>query len=638
MSLDGRSTEGLLVRRLLLALALYSVVRVVFLFVHPELFADVSPDAIAAAFVRGLRFDLSALAYTNLPFILLSVAPAAWQSRAWYQRSLATVFVLTNATAAVLMTGDLVYFDFTGSRLTFDLVGMTGEATAQLDQLLWNYAPFTALLLGLLVALVVLYPRARGAALRSRRWWVATASGFAIIGLTVVAARGGLQKKVLKPIHAFVGGEHGTGILALNSVFTLIQSPLTQQVEPVAFFPTDADAEAVLVSSGGIDSRPPVRQNVVLLILESFGTEFWGAAGSTQGLTPFLDSLSAHGQFLLHNFANGRRSIDALPSILLGVPLLMSRSIALSPYQGNQWQGLGHLMEAGGYHTSMFHGAPKGTMYFDAIAQMAGVRDFHPLERYPESLRERDFDGHWGLFDEPYLQHVATELSTLPRPFVSTVFTISTHQPYRVPARYLDSLPAGTEEIHRSVRYVDLALSRFFATARQQPWFDETLFIITGDHTPSDRSPAYDTFLGRYMVPLLLYHPTRPLLTIDPERITQHVDILPTILDYTGVTAGEIPRFGRSGFGPTPGEAILQSNGTYWLVRRDGVVQRDADGTETVFTYAAQATVAAPIPTAAAAERMLASRLQAHVQHFNNSMLQNSFYTVTTPRPAPSRQ
>ncbi len=621
----GRSVEWLLARRLLLALALYSVLRLVFLIAHPALFADVPAEAVAGAFVRGLRFDLSALAYTNLPFILLSLAPAAWQSRRWYQRGLMTVFAATNGAAMTLMTADIAYFDFTGSRLTFDLLDMKAEATNQVDQLLLNYAPFTALAFALCTGLIVLYPRMRGAAPAQRRWWVAALSGVAIAGVTVIAARGGLQKKVLKPLHAFAGGRHETGLLALNSVFTLIQSPLTQQIEPVAFYASDAEAESVLLAPFGVTERPATPQNVVLIILESFATEFWGAAGNTEGLTPFLDSLVPRGRFFAHNYANGRRSIDALPSILLGVPLLMSRSIALSPYQGNEWIGLGHLMGNAGYHTSMFHGAPKGTMYFDAIAQMAGIEEFYPLERYPEEWRERDFDGHWGLFDEPYLQYVARELTALPQPFVTTIFTISTHQPYRVPARYLDSLPAGTQDIHRSVRYTDMALGRFFAAAREQPWFSETLFIITGDHTQSVRSPRFDTFLGRYMVPMLLYHPSRPLPVTDPARSDEHVDILPTILDYAGVAPGEIPRFGKSVFSPSPGEAILQSNGLYWLVRQEGVVQRDADGREEIFAYRAERTEARPAAETPVHEPLV-TRLRAHVQHFNNSMLFNSFY------------
>ncbi len=619
---------ALLLRRLLLVVGVYSALRVLFFATHPSLFADASWSGLAGAFLHGLRFDLSAIAYTNAPFILLSLAPAAWQARPTVAAIQRALYLIPNAVAVLLMVGDTVYFDFTGTRLTFDLFDLKAEATNQIDQLLLNYAPFTLVAAVLIAVLWILYPRHRGHA-TSGRWLVAVPTTVLVLGLTVLAARGGTQKKPLNPIHAFAGSDHALGVLTLNSVFTLIQSPLTQQITPATFYASDDAAEEVLAAPFGLTSRVTPPQNVVVIILESFATEFWGAAGSTAGLTPFLDSLVPRGRFFAHNFANGRRSIDALPSILLGVPLLMSRSIALSPYQSNEWIGLGHLLDEAGYHTSMFHGAPKGTMYFDAIARMAGVREFYSLERYPAEWQQRDFDGHWGLFDEPFLRFAATELSKVPQPFFSTVFTISTHQPFRVPAALRDSLPAGTEEIHRSVRYVDQSLGRFFAVARQQPWFENTLFVITGDHTQSERGERFDTTLGRYMVPLLLYHPTRPLPPTDPLRITQHVDLLPTILDYTGVTPAEIPRFGRSVFSPAEGEAILSSDGYYWLVRRDGVVQRDAAGTETIFPYAAEASMS-PSAVSRTAPVALVSRLHAHVQHFNNSLLRNSFYRSET--------
>src|SRR5690606_1846761 len=145
------------------------------------------------------------------------------------------------------------------------------------------------------------------------------------------------------------------------------------------YFDDEREVERMLRAPYGYAERagggaPPEPQNVVLLILESFGTEFWGGEGrEVDGLTPFLDSLSGHGTLLTNSFANGRRSMDALPSLLLGVPLYTGPSIAVSEYQGNQWRGLGHFLGEAGYHTSMFHGAPKGTMYFDAIAGMSGI-------------------------------------------------------------------------------------------------------------------------------------------------------------------------------------------------------------------------------------------------------------------------
>ncbi len=314
------------------------------------------------------------------------------------------------------------------------------------------------------------------------------------------------------------------------------------------------------------------------------------------------------------------------------IPSLMSTPLARSGFEGNRWRGLGHLGEAG-YHTSFFHGAPRGTMYFDAIARMAGMRDYYPLERYPQELQERDFDGHWGLYDEPFLRFALERMSTHPEPFLSTIFTISTHQPYRVPPEYREILPEGELEIHQSVRYVDRAVEAFFAEARKQPWYGNTVFVITGDHTQASRSLHYDTLLGRYMVPLLLYHPGGALPEVSGDRITQHADILPTVLDLVGLEPSRLPRFGRSVFSSALGEAVLHGNGTYWLVRPEGVVERDPSGEERIFRYEGHTTRAEPVELPTATRETLVRRLRAHIQHHHNGLLTNGFFGG----PAPGR-
>ncbi len=698
-----RARISLLGRALFLLLVVYTGLRALFLILHGELFQGIPAASVAGAFLRGVRFDLSAIAFSNIPFLLLALAPALLFRRSGYRRLLKWVFVTLNSFFVAVMVADLEYFTFTGTRATFDLLQLTTEAAGQLDQLVVNYAPLVALAAGLGWMLLRWYPTtgdgdepmeggepatrglpepslpahpAAGASAdpRTLRGTLLTGLGsvtyrLAILVLVVVAARGGTQKKVLQTMHAFESGNQELGLLTLNSTFTLLQSPLQPELEPLAFFASDEEARAVLAApfgfrgglngggapevgrarvarSGGAEAGPRsagnrappgfavdtagaagTGPNVVLLILESFATEFWGAANQGEGYTPFLDTLVPRGIFLTNNFANGRRSIDALPSILLGVPGLAATSVAQSGYQGNQWKGLGHLLGDAGYHTSFFHGAPKGTMYFDGIAAMAGIAEFHPLEDYPAEWQERDFDGNWGLYDEPFLQHVAAELGRQPTPFFSSVFTISTHQPYQVPPEYEELLPEGELEIHQSVRYVDLAVQRFFERVQDEPWYDNTLFIITGDHTQPRRSLDHDTFLGRYMVPLLLFHPGMALPGIDGERVTQHVDLFPTILDVAGVEPGRIPAFGRSVFSPVPGEAILRSNGVHWLVRRDGVLQRDPGGEEHLFAFQRHRTEAVPVGDAGDGNAgALALRLRAHLQHFSNSLIRNSFY------------
>lgn len=625
----------MLFRRLGLVLAVYTAVRAAFLVSNRVAVSEADLTQVLGAFARGLRFDLSAIAYSNIPFILLSLAPVTVLARAWYQRLLFALFVLVNGALTVVNVGDVGYYPFTGTRVTMEVFALTGEATAQAGQLFVNFWMLTVFGIGLVAVLVLGYPRAAAApAPRPARLAPAAAARFAVLLLVFLAARGGWQKKPLKPIHAFTSGSHEVGILTLNSAFTLIHSPRERPLAPVEHFADVREAEALLAAPDGGAARGSLAgQNVMFLILESFGTEFWGdTAREVSGLTPFLDSLAGQGLFFTNGFANGRRSMDALPSLLLGVPLLAGRSIAVSRYQSNEWRGLGHFLGDAGYHTSMYHGAPRGTMFFDAIAAMAGIEEFHPLERFPDDLQDDAFDGHWGLYDEPALQYVAEALGRQPTPWFSLAFTISTHHPYPVPEAYEGSLPSGPREIHQNVAYVDLALRRFFEAARQQPWFENTLFVITGDHTAPMRAPRWDTPLGRYMVPVLLFHPSRALPRVDEERVVQHVDLFATVLDLLDVRPERVPLFGRSIFSPVPGEAVIAADEVYWLVRRDGVVERHPDGRQRTLAYRREATGLEADWERTAVSDSLDRQLWAHVQHYTTAMIENTFYRVVPAR------
>lgn len=650
--LPGGRTR-LILRQLLVLLAVYTFLRGAFLVAHRDLFRGQPMGDVVDAFLHGLRFDLAAIALSNIPFVLLLMAPWSLTARAGFARTLKGCFVGVNTFLIMVMVADLEYFSFTGGRITLDLIYLSSEAGAQADQLLFSHLPLALLAAALGFVLFSTFPRLPGGADRRAGWLGGGLQRLAILGTVVVVGRGGLQDKVLEPIHAFHSADQELGVLTLNSAFTFIKSPLQPELEPLDFFRSPAEVAGVLRAPHGFDRRwarraddpdvvpPPAarvgeavgaepalpRPNVVVLILESFATEFWGAANGGVGYTPFLDSLVPEGLFFANNFANGRRSIEALPSVLLGVPALMSNPLAKSSYQGNEWVGLGHLLEEAGYLTSFFHGAVQGTMYFDVIARMAGMRDYYPLERYPADRQEADYDGHWGIYDGPFLEFALEELGTHREPFFTTVFTISTHPPYTLPEEWEAVLPEGELEMHQNVLYVDRMLEEFFAAARQEPWFENTLFVITGDHTQASRSLTYDTLLGRYMVPLLLYHPGMRLPPVDPDRITQQVDLLPTILDVVGIDSpGQLPLFGRSVFSSAPGEAVLRSNGTFWLVREDGVLQRDPDGTERLFAFRRQETVPVEVAAQAGVKLEMSRHLRAHLQHFSNSLITNSFY------------
>src|SRR5690606_35786309 len=243
------------------------------------------------------------------------------------------------------------------------------------------------------------------------------------------------------------------------------------------------------------DSTEFKKLNVVVLILESFGKEHVGALnkdinnGTYKGYTPFLDSLIGESYTFNRSYANGRKSIDALPSVITGIPSV-GEPFVLSIYSGNKTTSLAKLLGDEGYETAFFHGAPNGSMGFSAYTQLAGIKHYFGKDEYSN---DKDFDGIWGIWDEPFMQFMADKLTEMPEPFFASFFSLSSHHPFKVPEKYQGVFPKGPLPLHEPVGYTDYALRQFFEKAKKAPWFENTLFVLCADHSSVSHLPAYQT-------------------------------------------------------------------------------------------------------------------------------------------------
>jgi phosphoglycerol transferase MdoB-like AlkP superfamily enzyme len=398
------------------------------------------------------------------------------------------------------------------------------------------------------------------------------------------------------------GAPGDVGQLALNSSFTVLKSYNQRRLSRVHYFSSRTDLIQFLrpfVEGRKIIPDEPRHDNVVILVLESFAAEYMGAGNGGARYTPFLDSLAAQSLFFAHNYANGRRSIEAMPSILAGLPSLMPDSLLESLYQNNQVLGLGSLLTPRGYTCNYFG-----------------------LKEYPDRA---DSDGHWGILDEPYLQYVARELSRQKPPFAATVFTLSSHHPYAVPDKYHGRFKRGTLAIHESIGYTDFAIEQFFATARQQSWYSNTLFIFTADHTQKLEMADNLNPLGEHRVPLLFFQPQSRFPGVDTNRVTQHVDILPSVLDYLQVQPDRRLLFGKSVFRDGEGRAFFYDNGRYWLVRGQHALEFTPEGRARLFDLVQDRQLKSPLVEAGPASD-LEREAKALVQYFNNGMIENNLY------------
>jgi phosphoglycerol transferase MdoB-like AlkP superfamily enzyme len=615
-------------RRLGIVLALYTCLRGLFLLCNYHRFSGVSGREIATAFVQGIRFDLAAVAAINLIFTLLTFLPRRLEPAPAWERLTRIVFLVLNTPFLFINVIDLEYFQFTGRRSTLELFSLAGDAAVQPLMVARYYWPLVLLGVALFAVLFFLYkaPAPVPAVVHRatiQSWLLNLVSA---VTFSIVAIRGGLQMKPLATAQAMPAAPSDVGELALNSSFTVLKSYNQRRLSRVHYFSSRSDLMQFLrplVEGRKIIPDEPRRDNVVILVLESFAAEYMGAGNGGARYTPFLDSLAGQALFFPHNYANGRRSIEAMPSILAGLPSLMPDALLESIYQNNQLLGLGSLLTPRGYTCSFFHGAQNGTMRFDIFMRRAGIPLYFGLKEYPDRA---DSDGHWGILDEPYLQYVARELSRQKPPFAATVFTLSSHHPYAVPDKYRGRFKKGTLAIHESIGYTDFAIEQFFATARQQPWYSNTLFIITADHTQKLETPDYMNPLGEHRVPLIFFQPQLRFPGVDTNRVTEQVDILPSVLDYLQIQPDRRLLFGKSVFRDGEGRAFLYEGGRYWLVRGQRALEFTPEGGSRLFDLGHDRQLKSPLPVGAGSSSDLEREAKALVQYFNNGMIDNNLY------------
>jgi len=438
--------------------------------------------------------------------------------------------------------------------------------------------------------------------------------------LTFLGARGGWQPYPLTAGRVEVAGQESLSQLALNSTHTMIRSShKCDGASRVQYFATDEELRKQFPEAhlaGRPLNHPP--DNIIIILVESLSSEYTGIGHSGPSYTPFLDSVARRGIYFNNSFADGRRSIDAPPAVLAGLEHLRDETFYCAEFK--DLRGIGSTLKKLGYDTSFFHGGGNGTMHFDTFSRRMGFDHYYGRNEYP---KPQDATSSWGIDDEPYFQYFAQELTRRPQPFLTVLFTLSMHNPYIVPPGHEGMFPKGELPILAMVGYTDLALREFFATAEKMPWFKNTLFVITGDHI-GPQTAVSPRMIDNYRVPIMFFHPGGKLPKVSRDKIVQHVDIAPSILDYLGFATNATLPFGHSIFDPSyDGLAVGQQSGNFWIAEKNYYLEYRPGRPSRLSTMAKLDT---PLSDQPEAQARLEKKLKAHIQWFTNGLAENSLY------------
>jgi glucan phosphoethanolaminetransferase (alkaline phosphatase superfamily) len=634
----------------------FLIYRLVFFFQY----ADVSEfhiKDIVRAFLVGLRFDLATSVYVLAPFVLLIFIPyVSWKDR--YLKVMFTLNLCWLILVSIYLFIDLLYYPFSLRHLSFELFNTKGDIVSLIKIGFLEYSIqvlfFCLFLFGicffyLLLSSKVLKIFSYGNCSFMKKLVSEAASLLIIIAFSIVMARGGFQMKPIKISEAFAFHSPFLGHLALNGVYTTMRTyysfrtnremqgwgerscPQQEAMQKGQAMIVSLEKEEML------DPKYPLYRhfkykdrefrplNIVIFIMESWSSKYIGSLGGEEDATPFFSRLSKKGILFKNFFSNGQRSIEAISAIFTSIPpaegMILSQSGVLSQMP---IKFLPAILREKAYKTFFIHGAKRGSMGFDSLMKQTGIETYISKEDLVKA-GGRD-DGVWGIYDEDTFLYANRLFESQKNPFFAVIFSLSSHTPYKLPSERFKHYKSGTPfyDFLNSIRYSDYALSRFFDEASKMKFFDNTVFIIVGDHT--EGKTTGNNLYERFSVPCLLYAPSYIKPMVISKTVTQ-IDLVPTILDILKSSDAHAS-FGQSAFHNNPGNGLLAYGNFDVFVRGGWMLVSSMNEIKETYPYLQQ-----PVKGVSYKRTEISAKLKreedCYLQMFHDLILTNRLYPLS---------
>ncbi len=525
--------------------------------------------------IYGLRFDISAILLSNILLSALYLVPLAKLYSAFLNKIIDILYVVVNSIAIIANLSDIIYFRFTLKRTTAEFINMFTDDKGMLALIPTMLIDFWYISLIGILMIYALYRFAKKTSNSPKVDRIDFSAKYLIpillvASLTTLGIRGGFQLRPLSIINAVKYVKHQNVALIVNTPFSLIRTINKTTISEKDYFTKD-ELSKIINTKHYFGNRGDFRNlNVVVIIMESMSKEhsaFFNPNLKGKGFTPFLDSLMQHSFICMQAYANGRKSIEGIPATLASFPTLFNGALISSKYSSNNINSLASLLAKKNYSTSFYHGGNNGTMGFDNFTKAIGFQHYFGRKEYNN---DDDYDGKWGIFDHKFFQYFLKSLNDKKQPFFASIFSLSAHHPYTLPKGFENMFPKGKLPIQECIAYSDYSLKQFFNNAKNEDWFNNTLFVITADHTSEIADKDFLNSAGKYAIPIIYYMP-KDTLVGKSYSTTQQIDIMPSILDYLNYDES-FYSLGNSVFSNSNySESISYNNGIYQYISGDCV-------------------------------------------------------------------
>ncbi|GGM89075.1 sulfatase [Dyadobacter beijingensis] len=562
---------------------IFQFFRIIFLAYHYKKALELPPSLWVASAGHGLAMDISFAAYIlGVPTLLMMFTGQRWD---WYRKTLTIYSAIVAGLITLLTVIDLELFRAWGFRIdatSLHYLETPAEAFASMGA-----APVFPLLL-LLFALIFLVNRILqtivrrtiGAFRRSPHWY--TIPTFLLIaGSLIIPIRGGFQLAPMNESAVFFSDKSFANYAAVNVPWNYMRSLLNQSYSDENPFKYAEDAEAQqtvanLYKRAGATEQvvdTTGKKNVLVIIWESFTAKAVGSLGGLKGITPQFDQISKQGLLFTNMYASGNRSDKGMVAILSGYPAQPTTSIIKIPKKTASLPSLPTIFRERGWTTSFYYGGET---------EFANMKSYFLQQGFDRIVDINDFDSKdmnskWGAHDHVVFNRLLNDLDKEKEPFFSTMFTLSSHEPFEVPVK---TVVPGNDPEHlflNALHYTDESLGAFLRDAQAKPWWKNTLVVIIADHghpMPETRKDKPSEF----HIPMLWLGGALQAAPARVDTLASQTDLAATLLNQMRLPSGtfawsnDIFKAGRSDFA-----YFAFNNGLGWM-RPGGFIVRDNIG------------------------------------------------------------
>ncbi|VAY86281.1 Phosphoglycerol transferase I [hydrothermal vent metagenome] len=591
------------------SLLILTLLRISLWLLYQDDFSSLNSIETLQSFWMGLRVDLISVTTSTSILVLFLILPFRFSNNEYYQNIFAYLWYVVLIVIVFVILADMVYFDFVHRHVGSEIKVMGDEADMFVGMLL-EYKIMLVLYAFFCVVIFFLFRRAIKIKLEVKKQSMAWRIGifFIVFILLFLSIRGKIQGKPFSISDAFSVNKTASGNLALNGFYTLYRTISKNKKKQYRFYDdaTTIEVSQSLLKSSRfefLDQKYPLlrslvksetkskKHNVVIIMLESWSSKYVDSFGSNNlGVTKNFDKIASKGLSFSNFYANGQRSIEGITALLTGIPVLKNFSFLGSGLELSNLSYLGTIAKENGYSTIAMQSSKRGSFNVDSITKLAGFDSYYGAEDMPlVGDEDKDKKPRFGTWDGNMYTLLHQKLSNQKEPFVSFAFTSTTHTPFISPGKQWERYKHNNTNLFgylNTLKYADDKLGEFMEKVKNEPWFDNTIFIFMADHTIGFGNDS-EMFKGTNIkiknreleemkIPLVIYAPKifKPAII---DSVGSQADIIPTLIDILN-WKGNFATLSNSLISPSSNSfALFKSGETIGLVDKSGYIKHTLD-------------------------------------------------------------